>query len=598
MFRKVKKLFGAGESEEKENVEGTSTRYSAESVHRFSSQYGNESSTAYSAHNLAGNSRRYPSYGDFTDAFVTRYYGEWWNMVPSTPLKFGRKETWFQATDFVDLYYSHAVLPTKIEIYETYNPGAVVRILACNKAPHESFIDADQILWEVLWEGGPVKTEHEARIFSPPINNISFPTRLIRLEFNQRLCEYYTELDAVYITGTTIIANMALQHAVEDSLAYLDISNLSLQETSSNRTGTSSIQSQVSVDEREACGYFQILPDEIIATICSHLTLKELILMIRSCKFFKAFIYDPSWYKELNLKPYWSKINNKALESFVPKCSGIEKLNMSWLGALESITTNVFIKFVEICGSSLTHLHLAACDFVNLQSLKVISSTCYNLIELNLSSCNISSRDGISFLKNLTKLQNLNLYRVPVHEDILIEIFRSCTQLKFVNLGSNTAIENGNLMLEELAKNCRNLRGLDLWRNRSINGQGINFLSEYCHNLMEIDFGWCSNIKSSRDSIVKLAKTCTKLKTIFLTAVRSVNNDDIIALAEHCPCLEQLDLLGMGEVNPLSIERLIENCKNLKLLDVSFCSRIIEANVIKKWRNNYPHISIKSSFTS
>lgn len=34
---------------------------------------------------------------------------------------------------FLDIQFKHYVFPTKIEIYETYNPGAVVRILALLK---------------------------------------------------------------------------------------------------------------------------------------------------------------------------------------------------------------------------------------------------------------------------------------------------------------------------------------------------------------------------------------------------------------------------------------------------------------------------------
>lgn len=36
----------------------------------FSSQYGGEHSQSYTAWNLAGNSYNFPSYGDFTQAFV------------------------------------------------------------------------------------------------------------------------------------------------------------------------------------------------------------------------------------------------------------------------------------------------------------------------------------------------------------------------------------------------------------------------------------------------------------------------------------------------------------------------------------------------
>ena len=36
-----------------------------------------------------------------------------------------------------ELQYDKSVVPTSIHIYETYHPGAVVKILACNADPQE-----------------------------------------------------------------------------------------------------------------------------------------------------------------------------------------------------------------------------------------------------------------------------------------------------------------------------------------------------------------------------------------------------------------------------------------------------------------------------
>lgn len=42
------------------------------------------------------------------------------------------------------------MVPERLDIYETYNPGAIVRILGCNKAPHESFISDDFVWYELI----------------------------------------------------------------------------------------------------------------------------------------------------------------------------------------------------------------------------------------------------------------------------------------------------------------------------------------------------------------------------------------------------------------------------------------------------------------
>lgn len=51
-------------------MEASPARQVADKVSSFSSQYGGDGSKSYTAGNLAGNSYNFPSYGDFTQAFV------------------------------------------------------------------------------------------------------------------------------------------------------------------------------------------------------------------------------------------------------------------------------------------------------------------------------------------------------------------------------------------------------------------------------------------------------------------------------------------------------------------------------------------------
>jgi F-box/leucine-rich repeat protein 4 len=67
----------------------------------------------------------------------------------------------------LDLYFEYKVYPVKIYIYETYNPGAIVRIWAYD----------GQTKWNVLWESHPVIEQPISRIFSPKIKTPNFPTK-------------------------------------------------------------------------------------------------------------------------------------------------------------------------------------------------------------------------------------------------------------------------------------------------------------------------------------------------------------------------------------------------------------------------------------
>ena len=53
-----------------------------------------------------------------------------------------------------------------------------------------------------LWGGRGDGQPNQPRQFSPPIQPTDFPTRQIRLEFDQTCLPYYTEIDAVCLLGT------------------------------------------------------------------------------------------------------------------------------------------------------------------------------------------------------------------------------------------------------------------------------------------------------------------------------------------------------------------------------------------------------------
>ena len=81
-------------------------------------------------------------------------------------------------------------------------------------------------------------------------------SRLIRIELNQSLCDYYTELDAVYVTGTISHEDDALNSAMDKSLDHL-LNCLSLQDSG---TLSENSQNEPPPMNRDCCGSFQVLP--------------------------------------------------------------------------------------------------------------------------------------------------------------------------------------------------------------------------------------------------------------------------------------------------------------------------------------------------
>lgn len=107
--------------------------------------------------------------------------------------------------------FEEFVFPSEIAIYETYNPGAIVKLWA--------FTINEK--WICLWdESSGTNDDHtgadaitnDSRIFAPTIKEIKVPTRIIRIEFNHRQLDYFTEIDGVILKGVKYTPCGDLQH--------------------------------------------------------------------------------------------------------------------------------------------------------------------------------------------------------------------------------------------------------------------------------------------------------------------------------------------------------------------------------------------------
>ncbi|VDH99466.1 F-box/LRR-repeat protein 4-like isoform X1 [Mytilus galloprovincialis] len=608
------------------------SRFSKE-VTDFSSQYGSETSISYTVSNLAGRSNIFPAYGDFTQAAVFRTYGPWWKNVTSSPRKFKRTPPNFISDDYVELSFDLDVYPCKIEVWETYNPGSVVRILACDTASGTD-VDDGRVRWQVLWEGQPEKCPDKSRIFSPTLREPLFKTSLIRLELCSTLCHYYTELDCVCMYGTLnpcsdmqAILKQAPTFEVKDcsdadeivsqTLKYINTLSVSSHQESLDenkdpghlpRETTDVKQEQVTPtevtndetffeeDPEMGNGYFDDLPDEVIQLILSYLDVPALCVASRACMLMKKHCYDTLQYTELNLQPHWPQINNHTLQCLKSRCHHLQQLNLSWCGGNRGIMQSMtFGNFMKECGSELNTLYLANCKFVDSEVLRLLSEYCPKLADLDLQSCMGLDGIGLIHLTKLKGLKRLNLYRTHVDIHSLIAIIRTSPNLECLNLGSCSRINNFDEVAIELSKHCKKLKSLDFWRSRTITDVGLRALAYNCPDLEELDLGWCPELRSGSCCYLDLVDRCHKIKKLYLTANRTVCDDDLNAIASNCPDLEQLDILGTRQVSEESVLRILQSCPRMIMFDVSFCFSI-EHEVVNEWSRIFPNCSIKKSF--
>lgn len=73
-----------------------------------------------------------------------------------------------------------------------------------------------------------------------------------------------------------------------------------------------------------------------------------------------------------------------------------------------------FYRFLKVCGSELVRLELSCSHFLNEPCLEVMTETCPNLQELNLSSCDKLPPQAFNHIAKLCNLKRLILYRTKV----------------------------------------------------------------------------------------------------------------------------------------------------------------------------------------
>ncbi len=166
----------------------------ADSVIDFSSEY---SETSWSANQVLGPPNVFPAYGDI---------GQAWAAETSD----GQRE-------FLELYYSHAVAVEQINIYETYNPGAVDSIY---------LRDVSSGNWHLVWSDSAQAPDPPdvSRIFTIDIPRTNYLVDAIRIAVNSPAISSWNEIDAVQLAATdTLIQN----YIVSENCSAMPVTQIS-----------------------------------------------------------------------------------------------------------------------------------------------------------------------------------------------------------------------------------------------------------------------------------------------------------------------------------------------------------------------------------
>jgi speckle-type POZ protein len=152
-----------------ELFEGIKIRQYATKVIRFSSQY---TTTNWSASQALKPENVYPAYNDNSKA--------WASLNEDDP------------REFLELGFDTIQTVRTVEIFETYNPGAIDTVF---------LRDSSSKKWIKIYSKPAATLEKKSRIFTIQMIETSFFADAIRIAINSKAVSGWNEIDAVAITG-------------------------------------------------------------------------------------------------------------------------------------------------------------------------------------------------------------------------------------------------------------------------------------------------------------------------------------------------------------------------------------------------------------
>ncbi|XP_060530492.1 F-box/LRR-repeat protein 4 [Cylas formicarius] len=553
----------------------------AQHIINYSSRYNSSNSYSYAPINLVGKYAKYPSYGDFPEAYFLRSYGFWWKES-NARLEDYRTQDFdlLGAEDFVTLEFGSVVIPRDICIYEIYNPGAIIRIWGCIKGEKR---------WYLLWEGFPQKCMPRSRKFCPPLRKINCLIDVVRLEFNQSHLEYHTSIDAVLLGG----------YQPDTELQYCMIKK-GLVEIKNEKTIKCHTVSDI---EHKNCNikplkidYFSNLPHEIVLHIFHYLDLKSLSRCAQVNRKWNQISGDQSLYQNISFKIYWYLVDDGTLKHFTDTCTNIRKLDLSWCNTnqlfhhkLNHEYQKSLKRLLSKNQTTLSHLNLNDNYFVDNELMYTISE-CSELIDLRLHH---THRWSTAPLEDLHKLVTLDLSLTQIHDSDLIKIIKANPNLENLILDLCEHLVQLDHVIEVVVKYAKNLKTWSSWKTVSFTSEGLkNF--QYLSNLEELDLGWCLISSDPGNCLLEIASGCKKLRRLVLSEWRGASDQLIMPVILSCKELSQLDLLGIKNITSELCEKILLLLPKLRLLDISFCDTV-RHDEVQIWRQQYPHITIQRS---
>ncbi|KAL7133253.1 hypothetical protein ABFS83_12G128400 [Erythranthe nasuta] len=180
--------------------------------------------------------------------------------------------------------------------------------------------------------------------------------------------------------------------------------------------------------------------------------------------------------------------------SILPALLKLENLEVLSLAGIQTVCDDFVSKFVSIHGCRMKELVLADCIELTDSSIKVIGDTCSKLRAIDLSNLCKLTDISIGHLANGCRAIQMLKFCRNAFSDEAIAAYLDVRGALLNDLSLNNVIQVSNHTALSLARNCRNLRSLDLSWCRNLTNEALGLVVDSCSSLEVLKLFGCTQV--------------------------------------------------------------------------------------------------------
>uniref|UniRef100_A0A0E0F1N4 TNase-like domain-containing protein n=1 Tax=Oryza meridionalis TaxID=40149 RepID=A0A0E0F1N4_9ORYZ len=218
-----------------------------------------------------------------------------------------------------------------------------------------------------------------------------------------------------------------------------------------------------------------------------------------------------------------SLVSSKGLQLIGRRCTHLEELDLT-----DTDLDDEGLKALSGC-SKLSSLKIGICLRITDEGLRHVSKSCPDLRDIDLYRSGAISDEGVTHIaQGCPMLESINLSYCTKLTDSSLRSLSKCIKLNTLEIRGCPMVSSAGLL--EIATGCRLLSKLDIKKCFEINDMGMIFLSQFSHNLRQINLSYCS---VTDIGLISLSSICG-LQNMTIVHLAGVTPNGLIAALMVC----------------------------------------------------------------